>query len=467
MGRKRQPIQNVKIVAFGHKGTSIGKTPEGEAVLVEDAVPGDTVTYQPRRKKKGMKLGHVLELVEPSPHRVKPVCEHFDHCGGCSWQNLDYEEQCRQKEDIVASAVKRIGQLPNVEIRPIIKGDPELYYRNKLEYTFANRRWLTPEEISTDEVFDMRGLGFHKSGAFDKVIDLRECHLQKEPTNHVRNAIKEWAIENQLAFYNYRTHEGQLRNLIIRTTRKGEVMVILVVAKEDEELKKDFLRMMNASFPDIENLIWIVNTKKNDSLHDLDFEVLTGDGYITEELDGVKFKIGPKSFFQTNPYQAKRLFDEVKKATALKTDEVLYDLYCGVGSIGLFLAGNCEKVVGIEEVPEAIEDAMMNAELNGFENAYFHVGDVGKLLDRDFIGRHGRADVVVTDPPRAGMDPVVVETLKEARIPRIVYVSCNPSTQARDLKNLSEVYQVEYVQPVDMFPQTNHIEAVALLKLRS
>lgn len=454
-------------MAFGHKGTCIGKTPEGEAVLVEGAVPGDVVTYQPRRKKKGMKLGHTLGLEERSPDRVDPVCEHFEYCGGCSWQNYAYAAQCNQKEDIVRSAVNRIGHLPDVEIRPILGGHPQLYYRNKMDYTFASRRWLTPEEIESGDQLDMAGLGFHKSGAFDKVIDLNRCHLQAEPTNTIRNRVKEWAIEKDYSFYNFRSHEGQLRNLIIRTTRAGDVMVILVTADDDRDIIDAFVELIEKEFTEVSNVIWMVNQKKNDALHDIDFEVVKGSGYITEEIGNTRFNIGPKSFFQTNPGQAEKLFNEVRQAAGLSKEDTLYDLYCGVGSIGLFLADQCAKVVGIEEIPEAIEDAIMNAELNGYDNAYFHVGDVGKMLDRDFIGRHGRADVVVTDPPRAGMHDVVVNTLNAAKIPRIVYVSCNPSTQARDLKNLSEVYSVDYVQPVDMFPQTNHVESVALLNLRS
>lgn len=456
----------MEIVAFGHKGTSIGKTPEGEAVLVEGAVPGDVVEFQMRRKKKGMKLGHVSSFIKKSPHRVIPICEHFEHCGGCNWMDVNYTEQCQQKQDVVTNAIRRIGQLPDVEIRPIIGGDPKLYYRNKMDYTFASRRWLTPEEIQSDEVFELEGVGFHKSGAFDKVIDINTCHLQKEPTNLIRNAVKEWAQKNEYAFYNYRTHEGQLRNLIIRMTRSGEVMVILVTADPDEKIIDGFAQLIESTFPEVSNIIWMVNQKLNDSLFDIDFKVIKGSGYIEERLGDANFKIGPKSFFQTNPYQAEKLFAEVRKAAGLDKNSVLYDLYCGVGSIGLYLAKDCRKIVGIEEIPEAIDDAIMNASINNFENAYFHVGDVAKLLDQDFIGRHGKADVVVTDPPRAGMHDQVVDTLIQAGVPKIVYVSCNPATQARDLKNLSVAYEVEYVQPVDMFPQTNHIESIALLKYK-
>lgn len=467
MGRKRNPIENVNIVAFGHKGLCIGKTPSGEAVLVENVVPGDVITFQPRRKKKGMKLGHVAHFESESPHRIPPVCDHFDHCGGCSWLNYQYRAQCEQKHDIVTNAIRRIGDLPEVTIRPIIGGDPELYYRNKMDYTFANRRWLTPEEIEGSQPLDYEGLGFHKSGAFDKVIDLDTCHLQVNISNEIRNATKTWALDNGLTFYDHRNHEGQLRNLIIRTTRAGEVMVILVTATSKKDIIDSFGELLKTSFPQIHHLIWMVNQKKNDALFDIDFSIIFGSGYLTEKLGETQYKIGPKSFFQTNPYQAEKLFEEVRKAANLKKSDVLYDLYCGVGSIGLYLARYCDKIVGIEEIPEAIDDAKMNAALNKFDNATFHVGDVGNLLDTAFLETHGRADVVVTDPPRAGMHDHVVETLNSARVPKIVYVSCNPSTQARDLKNLSEVYQVEYVQPVDMFPQTNHVESIAVLKLKS
>ncbi len=467
MGKRKPIIENVQIVSFGHKGLTIGKTPTGEAVLVEDAVPGDVVNYQVRRKKKGMKLGHVAEFVEKSKHRVEPVCAHFDVCGGCSWQNLDYKEQCQQKQDIVTNAVHRIGQLPEVPILPIIGGDPQYYYRNKVEYTFANKRWLTVEEISSGKIYTEGGLGFHKAGLFDKVVNIDTCHLQSEPSNAIRNATRKWASEHDLSYYDYKNHTGQLRNLIIRLTRDGQVMVILVTATKDRDIINSFQSFLAVQFPEVKNLVWMINTKWNDALHDVPFEVITGPGYIMETLDGVKFKIGPKSFFQTNPYQAEVLFRAVKEAADLKSTDTLYDLYCGVGSIGLYMAHSCKKVVGVEGIPEAIEDAKMNAALNGFGNAHFEVGDVGALVDESFLEMHGAADVVVTDPPRAGMHENVVKTLIAAKVPKLVYVSCNPATQARDLKLLSEVYDVISVQPVDMFPQTNHVESIAILKSRS
>ena len=467
MGKRKPVIENVQIVSFGHKGLTIGKTPTGEAVLVEDAVPGDVVNYQVRRKKKGMKLGHVAEFVEKSKHRVEPVCEHFDVCGGCSWQNLEYKEQCQQKQDIVTNAIHRIGQLPDTPILSIIGGDPEYYYRNKVEYTFANKRWLTVEEISSGEIYTEGGLGFHKAGLFDKVVNIEKCHLQGEPSNAIRNATRIWASENDLSYYDYKNHTGQLRNLIVRLTRTGEVMVILVTGTKDRNVIDSFHSFLSEEFPQVQNLVWMVNTKWNDALHDVPFEVIKGPGYIMETLDEVKYKIGPKSFFQTNPYQAEVLFRAVKTAADLKPTDILYDLYCGVGSIGLFMAHSCRKVIGVEEIPEAIEDAKLNAELNGFENTYFQVGDVGALVDQEFLSTHGSPDVVITDPPRAGMHENVVHTLISAKVPRLVYVSCNPATQARDLKLLSEAYDVISVQPVDMFPQTNHVESIAILKPRS
>ena len=456
----------MSIVSFGHKGLSIGKTESGEAVLVEGAVPGDLVNFQPRRKKKGMKLGHVESFVKRSTDRVLPVCSHFEECGGCSWQNLSYEAQCRNKEEIVSSAIRRIGHLPDVTIEPILAGDRPLYYRNKVEYTFSQRRWLTSDEISGNETLEYRGLGFHKSGAFDKVVDIQNCHLQSEPTNKIRNLVRQWAFDNGFTFYDHRHHTGQLRNIIIKLTKAGDVMVILVTATEDENLANSFRKLIEAHIPKASEIIWMINTKLNDSLFDIDFRIMKGKGYLIETLDQIQYKIGPKSFFQTNPYQAENLFQAVREAAQLTKQDVTYDLYCGVGSIGLYLARDCKKVIGIEEIPEAIDDARENADLNSIKNASFHVGDVRALLDEAFIKKHGKADVVITDPPRAGMHEDVVKTLCQAKIDRIIYVSCNPATQARDLKLLGEVYDVAFVQPVDMFPQTNHVESIASLKLR-
>jgi 23S rRNA (uracil1939-C5)-methyltransferase len=466
LGRSRQVISNVKVVSFGHKGLSIGKTEAGEAVLVEGAVPGDVINFQPRRKKKGMKLGHVDSFVQYSPDRVEPVCAHFEECGGCSWQNLSYDAQCQNKEAIVTNAIRRIGNLPDVPIKPILSGDRPLLYRNKVEYTFSNRRWLTTDEISSEEDLEYRGLGFHKSGAFDKVIDIETCHLQEEPTNKIRNLVRQWAFDNDFSFYNYRNHQGQLRNIIIKSTRAGAVMTILVTATDESDIIVSFKAMMDVEVPEVTDIIWMVNSKMNDSLFDIDFKVIKGNGYLIETLDGIKYKIGPKSFFQTNPYQAENLFRAVKEAAKIDPEDIVYDLYCGVGSIGLFMANACQKVVGIEEIPEAIDDAIENAKMNGIDNASFHVGDVKALLDTEFIKNHGKADIVITDPPRVGMHEDVVNALCEAKVDRIVYVSCNPATQARDLKMLSEVYDVEFVQPVDMFPQTNHVESIASLKKR-
>ena len=434
--------------------------------MVRGAVPGDVINFVFRKKRNGMKWGTPDSWVEKSPHRIEAKCEHFQHCGGCSWQELDYAEQAQQKHNHVEQALRRLGGIQDAEYRNIIGGEKIYEYRNKMTYSFSRKRWLTLEEIRSGEEFNEPGLGFYAQGSFDKVINVTKCHLQSEPSNEIRNHLRTWAIDNGFTFYDAKSHVGDLRNLILRTTRQGEIMAMLVVGNDSEELKESFVAEMEKRFPQIEHLVWMVNTKWNDSLHDLDFSVLKGSGYITESLDGTKFRIGPKSFFQTNPGQAEHLFRAVRDMAEFQGKENLYDLYCGVGSIGIYMAQFVQRLVGIEEIPEAIDDARINAQINTIENANFEVGDVRVLMDEDFIRKYKKPDVIITDPPRAGMHEDVVKTLNRNPVEKMVYVSCNPATQARDLKRLNEVYETTVVQPVDMFPQTNHVESIALLKMR-
>lgn len=464
--RKRKTLSDVRVVALGHKGLCIGKTKEGEAVLVKGAVPGDLIDLQVRKRRNKMKWGVPERFIEKSPHRVSPVCQHFEHCGGCSWQNLNYPEQLNQKSDIVENAVRRIGQIKEGKMLPILGADQPYWYRNKMVFSFSKKRWMTPEEIRSEIQITEPGLGFYAGGTFDKVINIFECHLQADPSNDIRNFTRGWALDGGYTFYDAKNHVGELRNLIVRTARSGEVMVTLVTGSDRQDLIDDFTQKITDAFDQISSVVRMVNTKWNDSLHDIDFEVQVGPGYITETLDGVDYRIGPKSFFQTNPDQAEVLFRSVREVAEPKESQTLYDLYCGVGTIGLYLSRYVKKVVGVEEIAEAIEDARINAQINDIKNAEFEVGDVKLLMNEKFIQRHGQADIIVTDPPRAGMHEDVVNVLNRQPVSTVVYISCNPATQARDLSRLSERYEVVSVRPVDMFPQTNHVESIALLKER-
>lgn len=468
MGRRKfKTIPNVTAVALGHKGLCIAKTQEGEAVLVKGAIPGDVFNYQMRKKRNGMKWGVPLEFLSRSEHLVEPRCDHFEYCGGCSWQNFDYAQQAFQKQDHVHQTIQRIGGIRETSFLPIIAGREQYDYRNKMVYSFSKKRWMTPTEIRSDVQIVEPGLGFYAGGSFDKVINIYRCHLQDGIANEIRNTTRDWAKREGYSFYNAKAHEGDLRNLMIRTTRQGEIMLTLVTGGPSEKIIDNFVAEMLQHFPQINTICWMVNTKWNDSLLDIPFSVIYGDGYITESLNGVDFRIGPKSFFQTNPGQAELLFSAVKEAADFNGDEVLYDLYCGVGTIGIYMSEHVGQLVGVEEVKEAIDDAWVNAEINGIENAHFEVGDVRLLVDEGFIDRHGKPDLIITDPPRAGMHEDVVKTLCQNPAPKLIYVSCNPATQARDLQRLSANYEVVSVQPVDMFPQTNHVESIALLKMRS
>ncbi len=456
------------VVDIGAKGMSVCRTEEGEVFLVQGAVPGDHISALLIRKKKGLWHGKVVEFLKFSNDRVEPPCIHFYDCGGCKWQNLDYVKQIGLKDKAVRDAMRRIGDIEVEHYYPII-GCTEIYeYRNKLEFTFSDQRWLTEAEM-TDQDKDIRlqGLGFHRPGRFDKVLDIHECLLQPAPSNDIRNFIREKAIDYGLSFFNPRSQKGFLRNLIIRTTETGDLMVIVVIAPSHTEAIEPLLTDLRQTFPQITSLLYVINPKPNDTIFDLDVHVFHGSEFITEQMGSKFFRIGPKSFFQTNTRQARVLYDEVIKMADFAGHETVYDLYSGLGSIGIYLADRVSKVVGIEEVGEAVEWAFRNGELNSVENCkYFH-GDVRNLLSEEFVATEGEPDVLIVDPPRAGLHPDVVEFILRLEPKKIIYVSCNPATQARDLAGWKKKYRCIAMQPVDMFPHTSHLENIALLHLKN
>lgn len=467
MARKHIVLPAVPIHGIADRGKGVGRTAEGMTVFVEGAVPGDVVDVFVQKKKSGFAEGVVENLITPSPDRVAAFCKHFDICGGCKWQNLHYDAQLRHKQQVVEDALIRIGKIEVGEMQPILGGEQTTFYRNKLEFGCSNKRWLTPAELGAPPENAHFAIGFHRAGYFDKIIDIEKCWLQAEPSNAVRNAVREIAVAQALEFYDLRTHKGFLRNLLVRLTTTGELMLVVSVAQNNPEKIKLFLDAILERFPEeITTLVYNVNTKLNDALFDLDMITYYGKGYVEEKLGDLRFKIGPKSFFQTNSRQGKRLYDVTAEFAGLTGRENVYDLYTGTGTIALYLAKHCKQVVGIEEIPEAVADAEENKVLNGIENAVFYAGDVKNVLSPEFATRHGKPDVVITDPPRAGMHEKAVRFLLDLAAPRIVYVSCNPATQARDLQWLSEKYRVLKSRAVDMFPHTHHIENVVLLELK-
>jgi 23S rRNA (uracil1939-C5)-methyltransferase len=463
MGRKKL-IPNVEIKGIADKGKSIGRDAEGRVIFVENAAPGDVVDVLVYKKKKGFMIGTPQAFLHYSKDRVEPFCQHFDVCGGCKWQHLAYEAQVRHKEKVVADALQRIGKVKVGTFHSILPSERTTYYRNKLEFSFSSKRWLTREEIRAGASNEADVLGFHPPGAFDKVIDIEHCWLQEDPSNDIRNGIRAIAHAQELPFFDIKANEGFLRTLMLRTTTLDEVLIVVAFYLDDPGRIRPFLDEVLQRFSQITSLYYCINPKGNDSMNDLEMILYHGKETVEEKLREVRFKIGPKSFFQTNTRQAERLYDVVVDFAGLKGDEHVYDLYTGIGSIALYVANNCRKVVGIEEIEGAIEDARKNAALNGIDNATFYAGDVKDVLTPEFAERHGKPDLVITDPPRAGMHPQVVEMLGKLRPPRIVYVSCNPATQARDLNLLSDQYEVLRAQPVDMFPHTHHVENVALLR---
>ena len=467
MRKKKEPVilQNIEIESIAAEGNALAHV-EGKVLFVPWCIPGDIVDVRVTKKKYAYMEGVMQRIVTPSPLRLEPFCEHYTVCGGCKWQPLPYDLQLKYKQQQVEDQLKRIGKLVLPPIEPILGSEKTVEYRNKLEFTFSNKRWiLSGEDAEGLSDVEKLGLGFHISGFFDKVLDIKKCHLQASPSNEIRLWIKQYAIDNGLSFFDLREQTGLLRNLVIRTASTGEVMVIVVFACESEHITELMEELKNA-FPQINSLYYIVNTKRNDSISDQTPILFSGSDAIYEQMEDLKFKIGPKSFYQTNSLQAYRLYSVVREFADLKGNEIVYDLYTGTGTIGLFLSNNAAKVVGIEYVPEAIEDAKVNASNNGRANAFFFAGDMKDMLTGDFINENGKPDVVILDPPRAGIHPSVAEVLLQAQAPRMVYVSCNPATQARDLALLQEKYEITRVRPVDMFPHTHHVENVVALKLR-
>ncbi len=459
-------LENVTIEAVAAEGKSLAHV-DGAVVFVEFAVPGDIVNVRITKKKKNYMEGYILDMVKPSAQRLEPFCEHFGICGGCKWQPLPYEMQLQAKQQQVWDQLVRIGHLQIPEISPILPSEKTQYYRNKLEFTFSNKRWIfdteDPESLTDEERL---GLGFHVGRFFDKVLDIRHCCLQPEPSNKIRLFIKEYAVRHKLEFYNIRENTGLMRNIIIRNNKAGEVMLTVCFAHEDEAVKP-LLDAVSEAFPEIVSLYYVINTKLNDSIADQECILYKGADAIWETMGRLKFKIGPKSFYQTNSEQAQRLYSVAKDFAGLTGNETVYDLYTGTGTIAQFVSDKAAKVIGIEYVKEAIDDAEVNAKANGIDNCTFFAGDMKDILTSDFIREHGRPEVMIIDPPRAGMHPDVVKVILEAAPSKIVYVSCNPASQARDLAMMSGKYDITAVQPVDMFPHTMHVENVCALRLLS
>ena len=472
MARKKKELpllEKVTITDVAAEGKAVAKVNE-LVIFVPYVVPGDVVDLQVKRKKNHYAEAVAVKFHEKSPLRTEPFCSHFGVCGGCKWQCLSYEEQLKYKQKQVFDNLTRIGKVELPEFRPILGSEKTRFYRNKLEFTFSNKRWLTEEEVKQDVKYDqMNAVGFHIPGAFDKVLAIDKCWLQDDISNQIRNAVRDYAYAHNFPFFDLRSQEGLLRNIMIRTSSTGELMVVLqckVTGDDDRRKMEEILQFMADQFPQITSLMYVINNKCNDTIGDLDVEVFKGNDHIFEEMEGLRFKVGPKSFYQTNSEQAYNLYKVAREFAGLTGNELVYDLYTGTGTIANFVARQARKVVGIEYVPEAIEDAKVNSALNGIDNTLFYAGDMKDILTNDFIAEHGRPDVIITDPPRAGMHNDVIDVILAAEPKRIVYVSCNPATQARDLQLLDGKYKVTAVQPVDMFPHTHHVENVVQLERR-
>lgn len=460
-------LEKVRITDIGSEGNALARV-DNHVIFVPMLIPGDVVDIRVTRKRKKYLEGSVVRFHEYSPERIKPVCRHFGICGGCKWQHLPYDLQLKFKQKQVVDNLTRIGKVPLPGIDSIIGSSGIFRYRNKLEYTFSDKRWLTREEVNSDSDFEKEdALGFHIPGLFDKVLDIRECHLQPEPSNAIREAVRRYAHKKCLPFFNLRQQSGFLRNLIIRNTSDGKVMVILIFFLDEKERREGLLDFLASEFPQISSLFYIINNKRNDSLADQEPVFYRGDGYLVEKIDGLKFRIGPKSFYQTNTEQALILYRTARDFAGLSGNEIVYDLYTGTGTIANYVASKSAKVIGIEYIEDAVKDACINSEMNNIRNTRFFAGDMKKILTEQFISENGRPEVIITDPPRAGMHDNVVKAILAVSPEKIVYVSCNPATQARDILLLSEKFDVARVQPIDMFPHTHHVENVVLLKKRS
>jgi len=470
MGRNRRNLpqySEIEILAAGSEGKSIAKI-DDKVIFVPYAAPGDIVDLKVIKKKKSYLEAKITKVHKESDLRIEPKCSHFTVCGGCKWQHLPYEEQAKFKHQQVKDHLERIGKLDTSTMRPILAAPEDYYYRNKLEFTFSNMAWLT--DFSKDLEFsdrNMNALGFHIPGMFDRILNIDHCYLQGGLSNDIRLAVKEYADANELPYFDLRKQVGFLRNIIIRTASTGELMVIVIFFHEDVEKREALLSHLNDKFDDITSLMYIINEKKNDSIGDQTVELYSGKDHIMEEMEGLKFKVGPKSFYQTNNKQAYELYKLTRDLAQLTGNELVYDLYTGTGTIANFVAAKANKVIGIEYVDEAIDDANVNSEINNIDNTEFFAGDMVKVLDDMFVDKHGKPDVIITDPPRAGMHAKVVDLLNRIESKRIVYVSCNSATQARDLQLLSDKYEIKAIQAVDMFPQTHHVESVVLLELKA
>jgi len=462
---KKRFFEDVAIIDIAEEGKGVGKA-DDFVLFVDKAVPGDIADIEVYRSKKNFGEGKITTLKQPSEYRTKPFCEHFGTCGGCKWQHMTYEAQLKFKQKSINDALSRIAKIDTTGMLPIVPSPADKYYRNKLEYTFSNKRWLYDGENREDELLNMNALGFHIPGRFDKILNVKHCWLQTEPSNQLRNRLREFVLEHSYSFYDLKAHTGALRNLVVRTSSTGEVMVIVVFAYPDQEDIDKLMKFIEGGFPEITSLLYIVNQKKNDTIFDQEVITYKGPEFIYEEMNGVKFRIGPKSFYQTNSLQALKLYEIARDFAEFKGDELVYDLYTGAGTIANFVAAHVRQVVGIEYVPAAIEDAKINSSINNITNTKFYAGDIKDVLLADFVTAHGKPDVIITDPPRAGMHPDVVARLMDIAAPKIVYISCNAATQARDLLVLKEKYDTVKIQPVDMFPHTQHVENVVLLVLR-
>ncbi|PAM95336.1 23S rRNA (uracil(1939)-C(5))-methyltransferase RlmD [Flavobacterium sp. IR1] len=470
MGRKNTDkvvFHQIQVLDAGAKGVSVAKAPDGKVIFIPNVVPGDVVDVQTFKKRKAYYEGKAVKFHELSEHRIEPICEHFGVCGGCKWQNMKYSQQLHYKQNEVKNHLQRIGKVELPEFETILGSEKQFFYRNKMEFSFSNSRWLTEKEIdSTEDLGNRNALGFHIPKMWDKILDINKCHLQEDPSNAIRNEIRAFANEHNLAFFNPREHSGLLRTVMIRTVSTGEIMVLIQFFENDKKNRELLLDHLYEKFPQITSLQYVVNAKQNDTIYDQDIKLYKGRDYILEEMEGLKFSINAKSFYQTNSDQAYELYKITRDFAGLTGNETVYDLYTGTGTIAQFVSKKAKKVIGVESVPEAILDAKANAERNNITNCEFFVGDMKVVFNEAFIAQHGKPDVIITDPPRDGMHAAVIDQIMKIAPQKVVYVSCNSATQARDLALMDEKYKVTRVRPVDMFPQTHHVENVVLLELR-
>ncbi|OHT45467.1 23S rRNA (uracil(1939)-C(5))-methyltransferase RlmD [Flavobacterium tructae] len=470
MGRKNTDkivFHQIQVLDAGAKGVSVAKAPDGKVIFIPNVVPGDVVDVQTFKKRKAYYEGKAVKFHELSEHRIEPICDHFGVCGGCKWQNMKYSQQLYYKQNEVKNHLQRIGKVELPEFETILGSEKQFFYRNKMEFSFSNSRWLTEKEIgSTEDLGNRNALGFHIPKMWDKILDIQKCHLQEDPSNAIRNEIRALANEHNMAFFNPREHSGLLRTVMIRTVSTGEIMVLIQFFEDDQKNRELILDHLYEKFPQITSLQYVINAKQNDTIYDQDIKLYKGRDYILEEMEGLKFSINAKSFYQTNSDQAYELYKITRDFAGLTGNETVYDLYTGTGTIAQFVSKKAKKVIGVESVPEAILDAKANAERNNITNCEFFVGDMKVVFNEAFIAQHGKPDVIITDPPRDGMHAAVVDQILKIAPKKVVYVSCNSATQARDLALMDEKYKVTRVRPVDMFPQTHHVENVVLLELR-